>query len=137
MLHFPVKLDLCFSETKCANISESCWCSFILCDFLLRTDVPKHLPLFIILILEKNSHTQSRCWYFVLSVFLSLCISKATLFAFTGSALCHESTLSAVVNVQVTFTFPQIDWIFVLGDCVVLACRLSWERDWTGASYFR
>lgn len=83
---------------------------------------------------KKKSHTQSRC--FVLSVFLSPCISKATLFAFTGSAPCHESTLSAVVNIQVTFTFPQINWIFVLGDCVVPACRLSWERDWTGAFYF-
>lgn len=72
---------------------------------------------------KKRSHTQSRCWYFVLSVFLSLCISKATLFAFTGSTRGHESTLSAVVNVQVTFTFPQIAWSFVLGDCVVLACR--------------
>lgn len=65
------------------------WCVILLCDFSLSSDVPKHLPLSISLILNE-SHTQTRCC-FVLSVFLSFCISKATLFAFSGRCLAVKA----------------------------------------------
>lgn len=80
LLVFFVRLDLCFSETTCGNISKSCWC-IILCVLSLSTDVPKHLALSIIFILEKKATPKIDVLY---SVFLSFCRSKAALFAFSG-----------------------------------------------------
>lgn len=100
---FFVKLYLCFSGTR-GNISNSCWCVILLwfLNWALMCQNTFHY------FDTEKSHTQSRC--FVLSVFLSFCGSKATLFAFSGQRPAVKAPYQLLSMFPVTHFPPSIDW---------------------------
>lgn len=95
---FFVKLYLCFSGTR-GNISNS-WCVILLwfLNWALMCQNTFHY------FDTEKSHTQSRC--FVLSVFLSFCSSKATLFAFSGQRPAVKAPYQLLSMFPVTLKPP-------------------------------